>query len=445
MALTGLEIYKLLPKTNCKKCGFPTCLSFAMALAAKKVSLDKCPYISLETKKIIAEASEPPIRTITIDNKYKIGGETVLFRHERSFYNPCLLGVLIKDTFDDKIISINIEKFYKLEFVRIGERYKTELLLLKSEQDNIDRINDILKQIKPDTTLGFICENPDVLEELTKIRRLSLIGIVKDKRNIEKFVLLAKSNNVPLIVGGETLKEIIEIINLIVQQYEYRELIINIPIRSYIQTIEYLTQIRRLAIKKNFRPLGYPTILLIEQKQEEELLAYATAGILKYGSIVVVDRVEPDIHLSLITLRLNIYTDPQKPTTVEPKLYKIGGETTEKSPLLVTTNFSLTYYSVEPEILNSKIPSWLLIVDTDGLSVLTAWAAEKFNAEKIVDSIRKCNIEEKINHRKLIIPGYVAIMSEKLSNLLPGWQIIVGPKEASLIPKFLKSIWDFNN
>ncbi|MFN3550666.1 MAG: acetyl-CoA decarbonylase/synthase complex subunit gamma, partial [Endomicrobiia bacterium] len=285
----------------------------------------------------------------------------------------------------------------------------------------------------------------NIVEEILKMRKLSLIGIVKNKKDVEKFVSLAKINGVALIVGGETLDEIVEIINLIVQQYEYKELIINVPVKSYLQTVEYLTQIRRLAIKKNFRSLGYPTILLIEQKQQEELLAYATVGILKYGSVVVIDTVEPEIHLALVTLRLNIYTDPQKPTTVEPKLYKIGGETTDRSPLLITTNFSLTYYSVEPEILNSKIPCWLLIVDTDGLSVLTAWAAEKFTAERVVESIKKYNIEHIITHKKLIIPGYVGIMSEKLSNLLPGWEIIVGPKESSGIPKFLKSIWSFNN
>lgn len=441
MALTGLEIYKLLPKTNCKKCGFPTCLAFAMALASKKVSLDKCPDVSEETKKILAEASEPPIRTVIIDNQYKIGGETVLFRHEKTFYNPCLLGVLIKDTFEDKVISEKIQKFYRLEFERVGQKYKIEILLIKSEQDNVNKIKNIFNQVKVGTVLGFICENPEIIEELLKVRNISVIGIVKNKKYIEKFVHLAKQNNIPLIVGGENLDEIIDNINLIVQQYGYRELIINVPVKNYLQTIEYLTQIRRLAIKKNFRPLGYPTMVLIEEKQETELLAYSTLGILKYGSIVVIDTTEPEIHLALVTLRLNIYTDPQKPTTVEPKLYKIGGEPTANSPLLVTTNFSLTYYSVEPEILNSKIPSWLLIVDTDGLSVLTAWAAEKFTPEKIVEAMKKSNIEEAVTHKKLIIPGYVAVMNSKLNDLLPDWEIIVGPKEASGIPKFLKSVW----
>ncbi len=442
MPLTGLEIYKLLPKTNCKECGFPTCLAFAMALAAKKVSLESCPYVSEEAKKILAEAAEPPIRTITVAEKYKIGGETVLFRHEKTFFNPCLLGVLIKDTYSDDIISDRIEKFKNLKFDRVGQKVKTELLLIKSEQDNLERIKNIISQVDEDTVLGLVSKNSSFIEDVLKTKKLHLIGIVENSSSeLEKFVNIAKQNNIPLVVGGNSLQEIVSLVSTIVQNFGYRELVINLPVKNYVQLTEDLTQVRRLALKKNFRPLGYPTCVIIESDDVVTTLSYASLAILKYGSIVVVNTAEPEIHLPLITLRFNIYTDPQKPVTVEPKLYKIGGEPTENSPLLVTTNFSLTYYSVEPEILNSKIPSWLLIVDTDGLSVLTAWAAEKFTPEKIVEAIKKERVEEYIRHKKIIIPGYVAVMSGKLNDLLPDWEIIVGPKEASGIPKFLKTIF----
>jgi len=446
MALTGLEIYKLLPKTNCKKCGFPTCLAFAMSLAAKKASLEQCPDVSEETKKILADAAEPPIRTIMLKEKYKIGGETVLFRHEKTFYNPCLIGVLIKDTFDDDTIDERIKKFCNLEFDRVGQKVGSELLLIKLEQNNIERIRNILSLLdnslspcKKDFLIGLISENPQLIEMVLKGRKVDLIGILTTTQQdvLEKFVSLAKQNNIPLVIGGENLDNIVELVNIIVEKYGYRELIINVPVKNYSQLVEDLTQIRRLALKKNFRPLGYPTIVIIEK--EDDSIPFASAAILKYGSIVVVNSLEAEIHLALITLRLNIYTDPQKPTTVEPKLYEIGGQPNFSSPLLVTTNFSLTYYSVEPEILNSKIPSWLLVVDTDGLSVLTAWAAEKFTAEKVVEAIRKENVEEKVKNKKLIIPGYVAVMSGKLNDLLQNWEIVVGPKEASGIPKFLKT------
>jgi acetyl-CoA decarbonylase/synthase complex subunit gamma len=182
-------------------------------------------------------------------------------------------------------------------------------------------------------------------------------------------------------------------------------------------------------------------MLVLDKNELIDNLSFATIGITKYASIVILNTAQPEVHLPLVTLRLNVYTDPQKPVSVEPKLYKIGGEPSSSSPLMVTTNFSLTYFSVEPEILNSKIPSWLLVVDADGLSVLTAWAAEKFTAEKIVTWIKKENVESKISHKTLIIPGYVAILSGQLNNLLPEWKIIVGPKESSGIPKFLKSLW----
>lgn len=440
MPLTGLEIYKLLPKTNCKKCGFPTCLAFAMALAAKKVSLDKCPDVSEETKKILAEAAEPPIRTITLAEKYKIGGETVLFRHEKTFYNPCLLGVLIKDTSEKEIIDEKIKNFYSLEFDRVGNKYKVELLLIKSENNDIEKIKYILGKLKEDTLVGLISEIPEVIEEILKIKKIHLIGVCNNIENAEKYVKLATQHNIPLVVSAEDLDSIVEIVEYIVKNYNFREIIINVPAKNYSKAIEYLTQIRRLALKKNFRSLGYPTILIIDKDDDIENLSLATLGILKYASIVVTNTTRQDIHLSLVTMRLNIYTDPQKPTTVEPKLYKIGGSPSENSPLLVTTNFSLTYYSVEPEIINSKIPSWLLIVDTDGLSVLTAWAAEKFTAEKVVEALNKEDILSKVKNKRIIIPGYVAVMSGKLSELLPDWEIIVGPKEASGIPKFLRTL-----
>jgi len=448
MALTGLEIYKLLPKTNCKKCGFPTCLAFAMALAAKKASLEQCPDVSEETKKILSEAAEPPIRTVVLKEKYKIGGETVLFRHEKTFYNPCLIGVLIKDTFEDRIVDERLNRFCNLEFEKLGQKLGTELLLIKSEKNDFERLKNIfslldknLSSCKRDFLLGLISEDPQIVESILKIRKLDLIGILTTTQQdiLEKFVTLAKQNKIPLVVGSENLDKVVELINKVVEKYGYRELIINVPVKNYSQLVEDLTQIRRLALKKNFRPLGYPTIVIIEK--EDDTIPFASSAILKYGSVVVVNSVESDIHLALVTLRLNIYTDPQKPTTVEPKLYNVGGQTTPYSPLMVTTNFSLTYYSVEPEILNSKIPSWLLVVDTDGLSVLTAWAAEKFTAEKVVEAIKKENVEEKVKNKKLIIPGYVAVMSGKLNDLLPDWEIIVGPKEASGIPKFLKTIF----
>ncbi|MFQ3674968.1 MAG: acetyl-CoA decarbonylase/synthase complex subunit gamma [Endomicrobiia bacterium] len=443
MPITGLEIYKLLPKTNCKKCGFPTCLAFAMALAAKKVSLDNCPEVSEETKQVLLESSEPPIKTLFV-GKYKIGGETVLFRHEKTFYNPTLLGVMVKDSFSDEEIIDKIKKFKNLKFDRVGQKYCSEIVFIHSENNDFSKIQSIFKILNEiisndnDVAISFCVKDIKLLEQVLQNFTVAMIGIA-DITNISQYISIAQKYNLPLIVEGKDLDEIAQTIGS--ADKSFKNFIIKIPGENEVQVLENLTQCRRLALKKNFRLLGYPTILISQKDDITENLSLAVVGITKYASIVVVNTADPAVHLPLVTLRLNIYTDPQKPVTVEPKLYKIGGEPTSDSPLLVTTNFSLTYFSVEPEIINSKIPSWLLIVDADGLSVLTAWAAEKFTAEKIVAWIKKENVESKISHKTLIIPGYVAILSGKLNDLLPDWKIIVGPKESSGIPKFLKTMF----
>ncbi len=445
--LTGLEIYKLLPKTNCKKCGFPTCLAFAMSLAAKKVLLTQCPDISEHTKQILLQATEPPIRTINV-GKYKIGGETVLFRHEKTFYNPSLLGVLLKDTFSKEEIINRLKKFKELSFERVGNKYRTEMICVVSVKEDLiilehifNSINEIVKDNTDNNEIvvSFLSHDIDIVENFIKRYKLNLIGSA-NTNNYKSFVTIANNYKVGLIVEGKDLDEI-SCLTTQITGLGFRDLVIKVSSDKETKILEDLTQIRRLALKKNFSPFGYPTILICDDNDTTSNLSKSIIGILKYASIVVINSADTELHFPLITLRLNIYTDPQKPVSIEPKLYKIGGEPGSDAPLMVTTNFSLTYYSVEPEIINSKIPSWLLVIDADGLSVLTAWAAEKFNAEKIVDWIKKESVEQKVKHKTLIIPGYVAIINSKLNNLLPDWKIVIGPKEASGIPKFLKSMW----
>jgi acetyl-CoA decarbonylase/synthase complex subunit gamma len=252
-------------------------------------------------------------------------------------------------------------------------------------------------------------------------------------------VNLAKNYRAGLIVWGEDLDQLSELVQKIVA-LGFREIVLNLPEKGISTTLENLTQIRRLALKKRFRPLGYPVLVFTSGEDIYEHLSQAATYICKYASIVILPEGEIWEHLPLVALRQNIYTDPQKPVSVEAKLYSVGGVAQPNSPLMVTTNFSLTYFTVEPEITSSKIPSWLLVVDADGLSVLTAWAAEKFTPEGIVEAMKKENLEEKLSHRKIIIPGYVSVMSGKL-NEISGWEVMVGPQEASGIPKFLKTVW----
>jgi acetyl-CoA decarbonylase/synthase complex subunit gamma len=444
MALTALEIYKYLPKTNCKKCGLPTCLAFAMKLAAKQTSLDKCPEISEEARNALTQASEPPLRTITLGhdaNQIKVGGDVVLFRHEKTFYNPTAFGVLIKDDLSEDEIKEKIEKVKSLEFERVGQKVKVEIIAIENKSGDLEKyLNAIKLAIDSGLILILISKNYEFQKkaiELAKDKKPLLYGA--NKNNWAPFLTLAKENQLVLGIEGENLEDLIELVDKIKE--EYKDLIINPSPKSISEGLSYFTIQRRLAIKKNYRSVGFPIIAFVkgEDKQEKKLLGSATY-IAKYADILISDEVDRAFWLTLVTLRFNIYTDPQKPVTVEPKLYQIG-QAKENSPLLVTTNFSLTFYTVSPEIENSKIPSHLLVVDTEGLSVLTAWAADKLNADVIAKWMKDTNVEQEVNHRKIIIPGYVAVLSGKLEDET-GWEVMVGPKEASGIPKFLRQKWE---
>jgi len=443
MALSALDIYKLLPKTNCKKCGSPTCLAFAIRLLAKKGSLEECPYVSDEAKKILTEASEPPIRTIVVgpENKRKeLGGETVLFRHEKRFYHSTAVAISVTDNLLDSQLKERLSQIKKLRFERVGQELNVDLVAIFNESKDTKKFLHTVKLCFSETGMGLILisNNLEALKEVvTGVKEVRPIIYSANESNLDEFLNFAKTNSLPLVLKGGDLESTLKLSENIVNK-GYKELILDVTEESFAQTLQNLTILRRLSILKNFRPAGFPLICFTKKKEKYLETLEAATFIAKYASIVVVNFLELEEHLPFLTLRQNIYTDPQKPVTVEPKLYEFGS-VGRASPLLVTTNFSLTFYTVSPEIENSKIPSYLLVTDTEGMSVLTAWAAEKFTAESIAKAIKDANVEEKLDHRKVIIPGYVAILSGKLGDL-SGWQVIVGPKEASGIPKFLKQL-----
>lgn len=444
MALTGLEIYKHLPKTNCKKCGFPTCLAFAMALAGKKTSLDKCPDITEEAKLALESASQPPMATITIgvgEDKVEVGGETVLFRHEKTFYHPCAIGITLSDSLEKEKILRRIEKISKLKFERVGMFLQVNLIAISNDSNSQDKFCDAIRGAteKSNLPLVLISNNLQVLEAGLKIcaGRKPLIYSAKED-NQEAMVGLAKKYSCPLAVYGKNLEELDSLSQKVVAA-GVKDIVLDPGTRNLGGSVQDFTQLRRLALKRGYRPVGYPVIGFVRGNDPYQEVSMAATYIAKYANIVVLDRTEPEEILPLITLRQNIYTDPQKPIMVEPKLYEIGTPN-ENSPLLVTTNFSLTFFTVQPEIEASKVPSYLLIVEAEGLSVLTAWAAEKFTPEGIFAAMKKAEVEKKLSHKKIIIPGYVAVMKAKLEDE-SGWEVLVGPKEGSGIPKYLKQTW----
>jgi len=442
MALSGLDIYKLLPKTNCRECGFVTCLAFAMQLAKKAVSIDKCPYLSEEAKRALEASSLPPIKLITVglgDNKLEVGNETVLFRHEEKFHHPAGLGFIIEDNLSDKEIKQRLEAINKLKFERVGQELKVNLVAIRQNGEK-KRFVEAIKLIAGSTSLALVLmsSDADALKEaliITKNKNPLVYGITQD--NIAQFTKLAQEFKVPFVVLSSDLDKIANLTQELNKQGVI-DLVLDTGKKPISEKIWDLTQVRRQALKKSNRSLGYPALVVVESNDPLEEALEAGTYISKYAGIVLLKGIETWQVLSLLTLRQNIYTDPQKPLQIEPKLYPVGSAT-EKSPLLVTTNFSLTYYTVLQEVEASKVPSYILSVDTEGMSVLTAWAAEKFTAEKIVDSMGKSGAKEAVTHKRLIIPGYVAVMSGDLEDAL-GWQIVVGPKEAAGIPSFLKNL-----
>lgn len=440
MALTGLEIYKQLPKKNCGECGVPTCLAFAMALAAGKASLDTCPHVTAAARETLDSASAPPIKAIKFGNGSIIGDENVLFRHDKTFYHPTTLLVRISDTLSDEELSLKLEEIKGLEFDRVGLHYSIDGVAVAHESGDAARFEKVAGLVAANTEKSIVLLSSDpaaIKAALVPLAsRKPLIGEATEE-NYEAMVNLAKENSIPVIIKAEGLDALNDLVTK-AQALDYKEFVLDPGSKKPVETLANLTNIRRLAIKKKFRPFGYPVIAFTSNADPLEEIMEASIYLSKYASAVVINTSAKAHLLPLMTLRQNLYTDPQKPIQVEPILHSVG-DVNENSPFYITTNFSLTYYSVEGEVEASKIPSYILPIDTDGTSVLTAYAAGKFEPEKIAEAINTSGIADKIKNHTVIIPGYVAVISGKLAEL-SGFKVIVGPRESSGIPSFTKTL-----
>jgi len=442
MALSGLDIYKLLPKTNCKKCGFQTCLAFAMQLAKKTVPLDKCPFVTPEVRAVLEEASQPAIRLVEIgasDSKVAVGHETVMFRHEEKFHNPTAIGFILEDILSEPELNKSLEEINKCRFERVGQKIEVNLVALKETKSTDAKFINALKIILKKTTLGLVLmpQTPETLKAALEISAsLKPLVYCADNNLLDAFASLAGGFRVPLAFRASSVSEFSSLTKKIVSKVP--DIVLDVHSEKMSDYLWQLTQLRRLSIKKNERSVGFPTMVIADASSDAASVVEASMFIAKYASIVLLKTRKPEYVLPLLTLRQNIFTDPQKPLQVEPAVYAVGAAD-ESSPVLITTNFSLTYYTVLGEIETSRIPSHLICVDTEGMSVLTAWAAEKFNAEKVADTLIKFKLEEKVRHKNLIIPGYVSMMSGDLEEK-SGWKILVGPREAAGLPSYLKNL-----
>ncbi|MGQ9478104.1 MAG: acetyl-CoA decarbonylase/synthase complex subunit gamma [Candidatus Bipolaricaulia bacterium] len=447
--LTGIDIYKLLPKTNCGDCHFPTCMAFAMQVAAKKVALEQCPHVSAEAKAALGEAQAPPMRTIRIgagEREFVVGGETVLFRHDEKFYHPTGIAIRVPDNLGDEELAARVEKIDKLRFIRVGQEIGVDLVAVEHRAGAGDgsRYADVVERVKGRTKLPLVLLCPDpqalapALESAAAGRPLVWAATPE---NWEEMSALAAKYKIPLAIRALTLEGLAELVER-VKGKGVEDLVLDPGGKDLLDNLTKLVLIRRLALEKTFRPLGYPTLVFAGSSSPAEEAAEATAYICKYGSIVVLDGAESWQLLPLLTVRQNIYTDPQVPNAIEAKLYEVGSPTPE-SPVLVTTNFALTYFTVEGEVENSKVPAYIAVVNTEGLGVLNAYADDKFTAERIIKAVKEYGVMERVRHKRLVIPGLVAVLRMEIQEET-GWEVIVGPEDAAGIPSFLRNEWSPN-
>jgi acetyl-CoA decarbonylase/synthase complex subunit gamma len=414
-----------------------------MALAAGKAELEKCPTISDEAKAQLSEASAPPIRQLTIgtgDYAVKLGGETVMFRHEKTFFNKPGLAILITGSMDDKEVSRRLAVVSELQYERVGLNLRPEIVAVKDGGDKARFLEIVKKAAATPFGLILMSADPAAMKEA--------LDIAKEKKpliyaatieNAEAMAGLAKEYACPLAAKAEGLDSLAALSEKLTS-LGVKDIVLDSGARTVKAAFSDQVVIRRAALQSKFKPFGFPTITLpcemTDDIMKETLIA--STFIAKYAGIMVLSDFAGENVFPLLLERLNIYTDPQRPMTTEQGIYPINNPDAS-SPVLVTCNFSLTYFIVSGEIENSRVPAWLCVMDTEGLSVMTAWAAGKFVADTVGPFLKKSGIAEKINHKKLIIPGYAAGILGDLEEELPGWEITVGPREAAHIPAFLKN------
>jgi len=442
MALTGLQIQKLLPKTNCKECGSNTCLAFAMKLAAKKAELSVCPYASDEAKEVLGAASEPPVRCVELgaEKMLRLGAETVLYRHEKTFVNQTAIAININDSDAPDAIDSTLKSIKDYVLERVGETLTIDMVSVTQKSGDWEVFTRLAVKALEVTGRPLVLRSADPKALAAAAKAVKGSGSVLAAATEEAYGELraaAVENGHALAVTSTDIDRLVST-TAALKEGGFNDLLIQFQTTSLAESFQLNTIARRAALKDSCKPLGYPSLCFIES---DDLLAgtvRAINEICKYGGICVLPGFDPAELASLMTLRLNIYTDPQKPIQVEPMIYPVG-EPDKNSPVFVTTNFSLTYFIVSGEIENSGTSAWLVVPECEGMSVLTAWAAGKFTGATIGKFAKDIGLDDKVTTRELVIPGYVAQISGELEESLPGWKVIVGPQEAGDIEQFVKT------
>ena len=441
MALKGLDIFKLSPKKNCKECGSPTCMAFCMKVAQGAISIDKCPYFSEDAKAMLNEATAPAMKTITFGKDHKLGGETVMFRHEKTLVNKNLYSVPVCTCMTEEEVDKKLADIAKIDYERIGERMYVETIFVRNAGTDAAAYTALVEKAAA-TGRDLILECWDV--ECAK----AALAVCKDSKpildgatpaNWEAMNEVAKENGVVLGVWAESISDLYDTVKKL-EAAGNKNLVLDVTGKTAKETLANAVLVRRTAIKDGDRSFGYPSIVNLAKLCGGDMhleTAYAAMYTEKYASIIVLDNMTYAQALPLYGLRQNIFTDPQKPMKVESKIYPLNGAD-ENSPCALTVDFALTYFLVSGELERSNQPVNLIITDASGMSVLTAWAAGKFSSTSVKKTFADLDIENKIKNRTLIIPGKVAVMKGEIAEKLPGWNVVVGPTEAVQLPKYMK-------
>ncbi|MDD1746201.1 MAG: acetyl-CoA decarbonylase/synthase complex subunit gamma [Methanomassiliicoccales archaeon] len=439
---TAIEIFKHLPKKNCGKCNYPTCLAFAMQLANSKAKLEDCPFVSEEGKAALAASSAPPIRLVRFGSGQRaieMGDETEIYRHEKKFFHPTAFAVAVSDQLPKDEVRGRVEAIRSVRFERVGQTLGFDSIAVKDDSGDPSKFASAVEEAASacDLPLVLVSSSPErmkVAASKVAARRPLLYGA--DQRNLAEMASVARTLGCPMALTGA--KDLNEMADLAAKAKAtgLEDLVLDLGSKSLKDQLEGCSKVRKLSVKKLFRGLGYP--ILVDAGKGEEAVLKGMLAVMKYGSLVIFDDISEAQALPLFVLRQNIYTDPQVPIQVKPGLYPVNGAK-EGAPILFTTNFSLTYFTVLADIEKSKVPAWLLVVDSEGLSVMTAFSAGKLTPEIVVKALESSAAKERSGSEVLVMPGMVSRMSGKLQEL-SGMRVVVGPKESSGIPKFLKNL-----
>jgi acetyl-CoA decarbonylase/synthase complex subunit gamma len=460
--ISPIDVYMLLPKTNCKECGEENCMAFATKVVNREVSIDQCP--PLLTKKYeknykqLKEMLKPAVKELSVgvgDSAVTIGGKLVMYRHEFTYFNPTPIALDVTDEMSEEEIFGRVKKIQEFTYTYIGSELKLQMVAIRSTSNDPEKFKAAVKKVTENTNLPLIlCSfDPAILESgLMAIPKGRPLIYAATKDNWKDMAELALMYKCPLAVSAPNDLALLRSLVKTLKEYGVEDLVLDpgtFPSQGLGDTINNFTMIRRAACNMGDELLGYPLIgtpivAWTEPASSPTVSAWKEAQvasmlIIRYTDILIMHSTEGWSLLPLTVLRQNIYTDPRKPVAVEAGL-RTFGTPDENSPVLLTTNFALTYYTVAQDIESTGVPSYLLVIDSEGTAVDSGVAGRKMTAETVAEAIKESEIEKKVKHRKLIIPGKAARISGEIEEL-SNWEVLVGPRDSSGIPKFLQEKW----